>query len=82
MVLATREFAGGSSSSDRTNPNLNTSEIEEFNFEENHDILEDGYESADGTNDNNPLLKNTNKGPFKVGGSIVVNLSGRCNFSI
>lgn len=78
MVLATREFASGSNSSDSTNPNLNTLEIEEVIFEENYDILEDN-ESVNGTNDSKPLLKNTNKRSFK-GGSIVVNLSGRCIF--
>ncbi|RGB37802.1 hypothetical protein C1646_733303 [Rhizophagus diaphanus] len=74
MVLATREFAGGSSRSDSTNPNFNTLEIEEFDFEENHDILEDN-ESINGTNDSIPLLTNTNKGSFK-GGSIVIILMG------
>jgi hypothetical protein len=79
--MATQEFAGGSSSSDRANPNLNTLEVDEYNFEEDHGTIEDGYEdeSANGTGDNKPLLEDTNKRIVKVG---VVNMSGRNIFLI
>ncbi|RIA92920.1 hypothetical protein C1645_819991 [Glomus cerebriforme] len=83
MVLATREFAGGSSSSDGTNSNLNTLEINEFNFEESHSTrstIEDGYEdeSINITKDNKPLLNNTDNGSL---GRIIINMFGNKNDS-
>jgi len=72
MGLATREFINGSSSSDRTNSNLNTGIDNESNFED-HGTLGDSYEdeSTDGTKDNRPLLGNTRKVAVNSGRRVI-----------